>query len=591
MDEEREAYEESLARFNATNVHHHSNSEKKALLKPVLGISLTSSYIRLSYYDISNNGSMQQRGPFVVENLEGSRKTPCFVLYNDDDDNDDEYASSILLGQMAKSKFHERNCNSNIATSWNAEEVSIKKTVINPQSLLLQLPPSSTAAAAAEMSSIKEKRKQKYEVIQYAYQDIIRNTALDALYKVAGGNQRRDNATASTSKTNADPIFGSGHDMYNVQPIVTIPPSFFYGGDSKSQPNYHSMNEKLYLFIKSINTLSDNLTSEIICVPEPIAAITAAQQYNLLEEGEGRKELLSQTKRRTTLVIDIGSDCVTTSLVASKRRNNATSTSVNNGTRNDDNDNSEHELVYHSVCPNVGVDVLIQGLVHLMVHNFYGFHPLQEKTNKTLYEIVYKDGMALQRLYNAAEDALLQLSGSKNRNSNQLKHLHCQISIPFLSIDLKTREPRHLQMSISLSQLETEVTNIILSDLSSTTSWANNNNDDDDASISTGVELPKKTSTIADIMSFYIMDVLEKSKESPYTIRGIILCGDGGRSLIYQNAIRNGLANIMGENHTKKLLIIPNDDQIEELAVLGGAIIGKRIQNKKRDLYEKNVKY
>ena len=76
------------------------------------------------------------------------------------------------------------------------------------------------------------------------------------------------------------------------------------------------------------------------------------------------------------------------------------------------------EVRYHSCLDGFGGETLVEALMDYLSKSFYksSFHEVQDK-------------MGVQRLYDAAQDAVLEISGGNRKN-----HGRVQINIPYLSV-------------------------------------------------------------------------------------------------------------------------------------------------------------
>jgi hypothetical protein len=53
-----------------------------------------------------------------------------------------------------------------------------------------------------------------------------------------------------------------------------------------------------------------------------------------------------------------------------------------------------------------------------------------------------------------------------------------------------------------------------------------------------------------------------------------LIVGGGTRSPIIQLAIKEGITQLVGEQYIVDKVVVPKDEQVEELAVLGAALLG-----------------
>jgi molecular chaperone DnaK (HSP70) len=312
-----------------------------------------------------------------------------------------------------------------------------------------------------------------------------REVALNALQKILGESNAKDQQI----------LFGETY--YNVQPVVTYPPSFDFSNSMAKS-----------LLMDSIKSLAAT-NGTIQYISEPIAAIIAAKHFHLFPHNSNNDQPI--------LVLDVGSDGLNISLVAAQQQ----------------------KVLFHSFASDIGVDTLIRAIVDLCTRDFF-----------TSYDAV--DEIALQLLYNAAEAALSELSSSNTRNTR------AQISIPYISMDFQTRKPLHLNMGVTPHLVEQEATRIILKTNSTNTA--------------------SSTTKISDVLYYILMNFLEKANMTPYELSGVLLCGDGARSTIYQSSVKAALAAIAGDYFVSTKLIIPPNEAAEELVVIGSALAGRKMR-------------
>ena len=93
----------------------------------------------------------------------------------------------------------------------------------------------------------------------------------------------------------------------------------------------------------------------------------------------------------------------------------------------------------------LGGEVLAEALVGLLVRDFYGAGTRTADVG---------DRMALQRLDDAAREALLELGGEAGQRGR------AQVNVPYLGVDGQMR-PRHLDVGVGRTVLEAEVQELV----------------------------------------------------------------------------------------------------------------------------------
>jgi molecular chaperone DnaK (HSP70) len=298
---------------------------------------------------------------------------------------------------------------------------------------------------------------------------------------------------------------------YNVRPVFTYPHPT---GDSNSDENR---------FIECYRNAVNELTAPLgiaSFVSEPVATVTGAEYFNLLPpKGSGE----------SVIVVDVGGSSTSISLV-----------------------NGDKEVL-HSMQLEFGGDTFVDALVSHLIRTFDGFkYEPQSSSKPTL-----SDTAALQRLYEASTSAVHELS-SKTRS---------EINIPYLTMDLESRQPKHLEVGMARAVVENEVENYICKSLVPAL------NNEKTNVLSQALQSP---STLSALFSSVIMSMLEQTAHTPYNLRAILLVGGGSRIPLVRESLKSGVAVLAGDAYVNgaegKRLIIPGGEMGDELNVIGAAI-------------------
>lgn len=346
-----------------------------------------------------------------------------------------------------------------------------------------------------------------------AVQEIIRDVATNALDQVLGNN-------GGFSTQNETPLFvldasmSKGASSYNVRPIFTYPPHDQHSTDS---------NKYLEQYQHAMNRLTSPRGIASF-VPEPIAAVAGAEYYNLLPP----KNTSSGT---AVLVIDVGGKSTCLSMVGS----------------GDDNTGVLHSII----LPSFGGDTFIDLLVSHLVEDFYGNSDSGISSGALSSKPQLNDPMALQLLYEVSTNAIHELS----------KKSRCQIKIPYLTINLKTREPRHLDVGMARTVVEAKVETWVQEKLVPYLQ----NCDTRAMAISQSL----KPTNLSSLFSSAIMSSLEQTSHTPLMLRAILAIGGGARIPLIKNAIEEGVGHLGGERNR---LIMPAGEMAVELTVLGASL-------------------
>ncbi|KAL7463381.1 hypothetical protein ACHAXS_003757, partial [Conticribra weissflogii] len=388
--------------------------------------------------------------------------------------------------------------------------------------------------------------------------EAIRIAASDALDQILGGGI--DGRKQTDPLFVLDPAIVSGTAAsYNVRPVLTHPPD---------APAWY-----LERYRKAI----DDLTAPpgiALFVPEPVAAVAGADYYKLLPP-------VAMSAKDSVLVVDVGGKCTTISLVTS-------SSSFKT------NDVHTKEVMYSATLPSLGGDTFIDLLVGNLIQSFYGRDPYHHDghgrndaetdltttaatappTPPSSKPTLPNDPQALQRLYESSTTAVHELS-RKSRS---------HINIPYLTMDLQSRQPRHLDVGVARSVVESEVDSFVsrrlvpyYSSLRGTTSSSSSSSSSSPSSssssssssvLSNAVPPPKDLTTL---LSSAIMSALEQTHHTPFQLRGILLVGGGARIPMIRRAMKETVEYLTGGDG---ILVVPEGEMLEELGVLGAVVWG-----------------
>ena len=349
-----------------------------------------------------------------------------------------------------------------------------------------------------------------------AIQQILRTVASNALDQALGNSSSGKSNSGSGSLFVLDESI-STLESFNVRPIFTY-------------PNENYTDQYLQRYQEAVNGLTSP-AGIADYVPEPLATVAAAEYYNLLPPKSASAD--------SVLVIDVGGSATCVSLV------------------------SGSDEVLHSSSLHFGGDTFIDLLVSHLIKEFYG--TIEEESSSVSSKPNLNDPVALQRLYEASTTAIHELS-NKTRS---------EINIPYLTMDLETRQPKHLEVGMSRGVVESEadswVKNKLVPHLIQKQSGSSNK--------LLSQSLPTPTN-IESLFSSVIMSLLEETSHAPNLLRAILLVGGGARIPLVQAAVKDGFVKLAGDIYVNggggepKKLIIPQGEMIEELSVLGGAIWG-----------------
>jgi hypothetical protein len=344
-----------------------------------------------------------------------------------------------------------------------------------------------------------------------ATREIIHNAASNALDQIIGGGSGGKGGGGNSNSLFVLDSSMATRGSYNVRPVFTYPHPT---GDNNGDENR---------YIECYRDAVNELTSPVgiaSFVSEPVATVTGAEYFNLLPpKGSGE----------SVMVIDVGGSSTSISLV-----------------------NGDKEVL-HSMQLEFGGDTFVDALVSHLIRTFDGFkYEPQSSSKPTL-----SDTAALQRLYEASTSAVHELS-SKTRS---------EINIPYLTMDLESRQPKHLEVGMARAVVENEVENYISKSLVPALNNKKTN------VLSQAFQSP---STLSALFSSVIMSMLEQTAHTPYNLRAILLVGGGSRIPLVRESLKSGVAVLAGDAYVNgaegKRLIIPGGEMGDELNVIGAAI-------------------
>ena len=372
-----------------------------------------------------------------------------------------------------------------------------------------------------------------------AVRELIREVATNALDQVLGNN-------GGFSTQSETPLFvldasmskgaGSG---YNVRPIFTYLP-----------PDKHSTDSNLYL--EQYQHVVNGLTSPrgiAAFIPEPVAAVAGAEYYNLLppkNTSSGTAVLVIGTFLFHVRHFLSRSYTVNANLTHCHQDVGGKSTCLS---MVDDNTGVLHSTTLSSF----GGDTFIDLLVCHLVEDFYGNSDSGNSSEALSSKPRLNDPMALQRLYEASTNAIHELS----------KKSRCQIEIPYLTINLETRKPRHLDVGMARTVVEAKVETWVQKKLIPYLQ-----NCETRAMV---LSQSLKPTNLSSLFSSAIMSSLEQTSHSPFMLRAILVVGGGARIPLIKNAIEESVGHLGGERNR---LIMPAGEMTAELTALGAAVRG-----------------
>ena len=323
-------------------------------------------------------------------------------------------------------------------------------------------------------------------------EEVISSCAQNALERILGGDRI---SSGSKSLFTIDSGIGG---VYNVKPVFTYPPST----DAYLRGYQNALNKLSY---------PDSIATFI---PEPVSAVRAANSLSLLSAKEG-----------PIMVIDVGASTTSLSII------------INGNTGS-----GSEQVECYSTLQGFGGETLVECLMDYLSKSFF------QMKHKDV-----NDTMAVQRLYDAAKGAVMEISSQKSSPSR------VQINIPYLSVDEKM-QPKHLDLGLSAKILKAEFNDAVAKHIIPEFAAKQD-------VLSASMQHPDD---LASLFSSMIMRILEQSGQNPFALNHVLVVGGGARSIIIQKAIQDACTTLAGEQFVQERVVIPRDELIEELVVLGG---------------------
>lgn len=347
-----------------------------------------------------------------------------------------------------------------------------------------------------------------------ATREIIHTAASNALDQILGGGRKGGNSHEPLFVL--DSALAMNGSQHNVRPICLYPS--------------HDESQYLDCYRNAMNELTSPAGIASF-VTEPIAAITGAEYYNLLPPGGADAD--------SVLVIDVGGQSTSISMVS-----------------------GDKEVLHSSSVP-FGGDTFVDALVSHLIRNFDGFQHEEmgdmgtDDTSPLSSKPTLSDTSALQRLYEASTQAIHELS----------KKTRSEINVPYITMDLQTKQPRHLEVGVARAVVEREVETFISKFL-----VPHLGNDGKLSQL-----FPPPTSLSA-LFSSLIMSTLDETSLTPFNLRGILLIGGGARIPMVREALKRGVTVLAGDAYVNgannSRLVMPEGELGEEINVIGAALWG-----------------
>lgn len=239
-------------------------------------------------------------------------------------------------------------------------------------------------------------------------------------------------------------------------------------------------------------------------VPEPVAAVWGAQVH---------KDLPLHDLKKPVLVVDIGATQTSLSVV-------------------------EKDVVTASVTLDLGAQVYVDTICDHVVESVKGL------------ETVKNDGMAWQRLRIAAQEAVVEFNTKPQ----------AQLNVPYIGMDLQSREPIHLDLRVPRQLIEQKVTDTIVTEM-----ILKHEDGSTDSILSPHV--PVVPHNLSSLWMSLMTQLLTELNQQPKDLGHVLVVGGGAK----HNLMEKSLKECFGFFDTE--VVLPELSTRSELVALGASSI------------------
>ncbi len=135
-------------------------------------------------------------------------------------------------------------------------------------------------------------------------------------------------------------------------------------------------------------------------------------------------------------------------------------------------------------------------------------------------------------------------------------------------MDLETRQPKHLNVGVAKTVVESEVETFVSKILA--------------PHLESGGDILSQSfpppSTLSALFSSVIMSILEKTSLTPFQLRGMLLVGGGAKIPLVRESVKTGVAVLAGDAYVNgtdgKRLVMLESELSGEINVIGAALCG-----------------
>jgi len=239
-------------------------------------------------------------------------------------------------------------------------------------------------------------------------------------------------------------------------------------------------------------------------VPEPVAAVWGAEAQTLMD--------VSSKDSGHVVVVDVGGKVTTCTAV------------------------QKNKVCASVTLPNTGGELWTQTLVDSI---------LEDKTLNLPF--LDQDEMAQQRLYQAATVAIAEY------NTSNQAHIH----IPYISMNIETRQAQHLDTKVSRGVLEQKVQQRLKETIAA---------DLDEGIFSPHVPPP---TDYASLWTSVLIQLLEQINVTPMNVKTVLIVGGGAKQPLVVSSLQQSWMALTGQG--ADVIVVPELAKRSELVALGAA--------------------
>ena len=280
-------------------------------------------------------------------------------------------------------------------------------------------------------------------------------------------------------------------DQSKMRSVITVPASSVADEKDPRNPWNHTADNEVW--------------KDAEWIPEPVASVWGAQVQG---------DLPLHDLNKPVLVVDMGAYTTSLSVV-------------------------EKDVVQSSVTLDFGAQAYVDAICDYVIES------------QEALQTVKNDGMAWQRLVQAAQDAVQELNTKPD----------AQLNVPYIGMNLETREPIHLEMRIPRQLIEQKVSDRIVTDIilkyengSSTNSLLS-------------PHVPVVPHSLSSLWMSIMTQLLTENNQQPQDLGHVLVVGGGAKHAMIEASLKECFGFFQTE------VVMPPLSSRSELVVLGASSI------------------